>query len=1321
MDKSRISLMLMGPPPEKREQPVDFDPFDGPEIGCTIPTTEAQREVFVAAQMGPEASCAYNESVSLELIGALDTARMETAIARLIERHEALRGCLSADGLKVVVLETVDIKPTVLDLSGKSATERQRELDAIAERDMTTPFDLRNGPVFRVLLIRLAPDLHLLRLTGHHVLVDGWSLGVLMADISRLYSGVRLEPAVRFSDFALAVIEHAGSEDHVRTERYWLDQFQGVLPRLDLPTDLPRPRVKTYNGRRLDIELDAELTRKLKDLATRSGAGFVTTLLTCFEMLLHQITGQTDLVVGLPAAGQNDFDMKQLVGHCVNLLALRSRIDEDRSFLEHLKERRRAVLDANDHQKYTFGTLVRRLNVPREPERIPLVPAVFNVDMNMDAGVAFDGLKHRFISNPRRYEHFELFLNATGNEEKLVLEWSYNTDLFREGTLRGWMDRFATLIGRITSHPDATVADLTGDAPLEGTGRMPPPEWLGTFNDYPKVDIPTLFEEVAGRYPDHVAVERLEERLTYRQLRERVRILSNTLVDLGVKPGDPVGVCMDRVMDLVAAKLAILRAGGCYVPLDPTYPAERLAFMFADSEVKVLFAQRHLLERLVPHQARLLLPDEITEAPDHPMPAIRPDAPAYIMYTSGSTGTPKGVVVPHRGIVRLVRDQSFVPFGPDLTWLQLSNVSFDLSTLEIWGALLNGGRCVLQPQLKPSLQEIVETIHRHQVTSVWFTTGLFNLLVDEHVEHLRGLRHILAGGDALSVTHVKKALRALGPGVLINGYGPTENTTFTTCWAINDEAAIGTSVPIGTPLHNTTVHVLDAHRNPVPVGHKGELWTGGDGVALGYWRRPELTAERFLDDPFRDTPGAKLYRTGDLARWLPDGTLQFIGRADGQVKIRGFRVELGEIENAVNDVPAVKDKVVVVRQGPGGDKVLTCYVVPREEGVAGDAAREDDLILAVREHLRAKLPAYMMPTAFAVIGTVPLTGNGKVDRKALPEPLARASVRKAKHVAPRNPVEQALAALWGKVLNAQGIGIHDNFFDLGGHSLIGIQLLGQVGQQFQRALPLKSLFEAPTIAQFAELLTGEAAVHEWRNLSLIQPEGSGLPLFCVHGSEASHFLPKHLGPTRPFYAFFHQGEDGRRIEHTTVEGIAAHFVREMKQARPQGPYLLTGYSFGGIVAFEMAQQLIALGDSVPLLVMLDTYSPGIHPEAMKLEWRFYQPVWKPLKRLMIRSFLRRGRRLPPFLRSFYIGDTYNQAMKEYHPRPFPGRITVFKSEYGWGPKDLGWRDLAGGGLNIEIVPGDHFSMIQEPQIERLSRILERVLADADTVQYFDPA
>jgi amino acid adenylation domain-containing protein len=1304
--------------PETHFTPVDHDPFVGRSIQQVIPTTEAQREVLTASEMGHDASCAYNESVSLELTGVLDRSALERAIAQLVERHVSLRSTISPSGTRMIVSEDLSIELPFHDLSVLEPRKRDEQLSRIAQQDMNTAFDLRKGPLFRAALIKLGPEQHHLRLTGHHVVCDGWSLGIMMAEISALYNAAKnggapaLPAAIPFSDYALATFDMARSPEHASIENYWLNLFKGSVPRLDLPTDRPRPKQKSYKGQRLDLDLPQQLVMGLKETATRSGASFVTTLLTVFEVLLHRLTGDSDIVVGLPAAGQSDLDMKHLVGHCVNLLALRSRVDEERPFIEHLRERRTAVLDAFDNQKYTFGTLLRTLNVPRQPGRIPLCPVVFNIDMNMDDGVAFDGLQHRFISNPRAFENFELFLNATGNESKLTLEWGYNTDLFDERTIRGWMEELARIAKRVATNPQASIAELIGDGELTGDRQLPPEAWLGDSPDYPRdKSIARLWDETVIRFGDRTAVEFIDQRLSYAQLDERVHAITAQLIALGVKPGDPVGLCMERSFDMVATMLATLRCGAAFVPFDPSYPADRLQFMFDDTRVNVLVTERSLKNTLPKNDAQVIVLDELRSISSAKTQAQGgPESPAYIMYTSGSTGKPKGVVVPQRAIVRLVKTQNFLPFGPDLTFLQLSNTSFDASTLEIWGALLNGGRLVLQPQLKPTLLEITDTIREKGVTTVWFTAGLFNVLVDEQPERLHGLRHILTGGDVLSVPHVKKAMKVLGPGVLINGYGPTENTTFTCCHII-DERSIKGSVPIGRPINHTTVHVLDEHMKPVAIGQKGELYTGGDGVALGYWKRPDLTAERFVDDPF--DRGRKMYKTGDVVRWTPDGLIEFIGRTDLQVKVRGFRVELGEIENALNDMPGLKDRVVMARDEVAGEKQLVAYLLPNDSALSTAGAAHETFIAAARTFLEERVPQHMVPTAYMVMPEFPLGPNGKVDRKALPPPTPPKPTMRARHVAPRTHIEMELCTIWNKALGMEDIGVHDNFFDLGGHSLTGIQLLAQVEQRFDTSIEFKQLFMAPTVAQMALLLERLQNVQFSDLLLPLRTTGSRAPLICIHGDEANVFLPKYLSAEQPFYAITHQGEDGLPIKYTDVRSIASFYVSELKKRKPTGPYQLCGYSFGGLVAYEMAQQLTQLGDEVPVVIMLDAYAPQPFVQIMSSERKFHEPLKNVLMRGIIQVVRLFKERLPARLRNFAIIDTYDKAIAGYEAKPYAGRVAVMKATDSPGPRDMGWKALVTGELILKSTTGDHYSLIKEPHVQQLAQVMEEVMDRSD--------
>jgi len=691
--------------------------------------------------------------------------------------------------------------------------------------------------------------------------------------------------------------------------------------------------------------------------------------------------------------------------------------------------------------------------------------------------------------------------------------------------------------------------------------------------------------------------------------------------------------------------------------------------------------------------------------------------PAYVMYTSGSTGRPKGVCIPNRAIVRLVRNSNYLEFSKELVFLQLSNVSFDASTLEIWGALLNGAQLVLIPQQKPTLSEITDAIHRYGVTTVWFTSGLFNLLVDEHLIELATLKNILTGGDVLSVPHISKALEALGPGVLINGYGPTENTTFTCCYPINDLNDIPGSIPIGYPIANTQVYILDKDQNPVGIGEEGELYTGGSGLALGYLNQAELTAEKFIDDPFSveanlpsGQAGAKMYKTGDLVRWSTDGRIEFVGRVDNQIKLRGFRIELGEIEAALLELEDVKDGVVICREDRPDDKQIIAYYVDNNENSTEE--RSNEIRSNIERIIRSQLPDHMVPTAFVKMQELPLNPNGKVDRKALPQPDIRTHVRNEKFESPRDHLERTLASIWQQLLGVEQIGVHDNFFELGGHSLLGISMFEQIKKQFDQELSLSALFQAPTVAKLASMLKDGGYKQLWENLSPIQPNGSFPPFFCVHGDEANYFIPQYLGKVQPFYAFFHQGEDGSKIKYTKVEDLATHFIKEMKTVRSKGPYYLGGYSFGGIVAYEMAQQLIAEGEEIGLLAMFDTAEPNEHARSMDEEKKFYDPIKKAIMRPMAQRYLNSGNPIPPKLRHFYIIDTYDKAIHAYKAKKLKGDLTLFRAKATTGNAKMGWEDLVQGEVTVHEVPGDHYSMIKEPDVRVLAEKLAEQLDHA---------
>ncbi|MGH1396829.1 MAG: non-ribosomal peptide synthetase [Trichormus sp.] len=1051
---------------------VDFDPFAEGELLLTAPATESQKEIWASVQMDDSANCAYNESTSLRLTGELNLAALELALQELVQRHEALRTTFSTDGSTLCIVDSLEIDIPVIDLSSLESKERDVQVAKLLKQEVEQPFDLEHGPLFRSKIIKLHQQEYLVTLTAHHIICDGWSWGVLMPDLGQMYSalkqGIRanLEPPEKFSEYAILEESEEQSLEAIATEQYWLEQFSDSVPIVDFPTDRPRPPLRTFNAAREDWQINSELVTKIKQLGTKFGCSFMTTILAGFEVWLHRLTGQNDLVVGIAAAGQAASGQYNLVGHCVNLLPLRTQINNAQTFSEYLQARRSTILDGYDHQQFTFGSLVKKLSLPRDSSRIPLVPITFNIDQGLDSDqLPFLGLEVEFFSNPRSFENFELFINATELRGQLTLECQYNTNLFDADTIRRRMAEFETLLLGIVANPDQTIAKLPI---LPAVEQQLLATWNQTQTDYPQDKcIHQLFEEQVERTPDAIALVFQEQQLTYRQLNSRANQLAQYLRNLGIGADALVGICVDRSFEMVVGLLGILKAGGAYVPLDPGYPQERLQFMLADTDIKLLLTQKQLVEKLPTHTASVICLDTDWDSIsqntiDNPNTSVKPDNLAYVMYTSGSTGQPKGVSVIHQGVVRLVKETNYVNLTDEEVFLQISPISFDASTFEIWGCLLNGAKLVIFPPHTPSLDELGQIIQQYNVTTLWLTAGLFHLIVDEKIDALKPLRQLLAGGDVLSVSHVQKFLSTVENCKLINGYGPTESTTFTCCYEIKAPLKPGASIPIGQPIANTQVYILDSHLQPVPIGITGELYIGGDGLAREYFQRPDLTAERFIPHPFSLDPESRLYKSGDLARYLPDGNIEYLGRIDNQVKVSGFRIELGEIETALLQYPTVKEAVAIVREDTPGEKLLVSYFVP-ETG-------EDNVpvISELRQFLKQKLPDYMVPKVLMALETMPLNANGKVDRRGLPKPDADRPELAANYVAPRTPIEQTIADVWTEVLKVKRVGIYDNFFELGGYSLVGIQVVSRLRQALEVEILMSNLFELPTVAELAQ-------------------------------------------------------------------------------------------------------------------------------------------------------------------------------------------------------------------------------------------------------------
>jgi amino acid adenylation domain-containing protein len=1039
-----------------------------------VPLSFSQQRLWFLDQYEPNSSV-YNIPSGLRLRGSLNIGALEQSLNEILHRHESLRTTFSmVDGEAVqVIAPSVEPSLAVVDLRDHPEGEREEEARRLVSEEAGRPFDLARGPLFRSKLLRLGEDDHVLLLTMHHIVSDGWSMGILYRELSALYEAFcegKPSPlsglSIQYADFAVWQRDWLQGEVLESQLSYWKKQLEGIPAILNLPTDRPRPAVKSYRGAWRSIELSKVLSERLKAFSRKEGVTLFMTLLAAFQALLYRYTGQDDIVIGSPIANRNRAEIEGLVGFFVNMLVLRSNFSDNPTFKELLAQVREMALDAYEHQDLSFEKLVEKLQPERSLTHSPLFQVMFVLQNAPRTSLTFEELSASPVRIEAETAKFDLTLSMSETGEGMSGLVEYNSDLFDGATIDRLLDHFQILLEGIIGNPDQQISELPLMTQAEQHQLLI--EWNDTEKEYPKNKcIHELFEEQVAKTPDGVAVLFDNQQLTYRELNERANQLARYLRKLGVGPEVLVGISVERSLEMVVGLLGILKAGGAYVPLDPEYPKERLAFMLEDTHAPILLTQQRLVDGLPAHNAHVVRLDRdweeiAAESDKNPISGTAADNLAYVVYTSGSTGQPKGVEVRHQAVLRLLIGIDYVRLDANQSFLQLAPTSFDASTFEIWGALLHGARCVIFPGKVPIPSELGNILRHYHVSTLWLTASLCNTVIDEAPEALSEVRQLLMGGEALSVSHVQRALGLLPGTQIINGYGPTESTTFTCCYAIPprlDENI--SSISIGRPIANTEVYLLDSHLSPVPIGISSELYIGGDGLARGYLNRPELTAEKFIPHPFSHEPGARLYKTGDLARYRPDGNIEFLGRTDHQVKIRGFRIELAEVEAVLSQHPAVRETVVVAREDIRGEKKLAAYVVPNQESISTTSN--------LRSFLKQKLPEYMVPSSFVTLDALPLMPNGKVDRRALPAP-DQSRPELISFVAPRTPVEELLAKIWSGVLKVEKVGVHDNFFELGGHSLLATQVISRVHDTFHLNLPLQSLFENPTIDGLARMI-----------------------------------------------------------------------------------------------------------------------------------------------------------------------------------------------------------------------------------------------------------
>lgn len=1030
-----------------------FDPFAGSQISHTVPLTPEQEEIWLSVQLGGlAANLAYNESIVLRIDGTIDVAALQRALNKLVDRHEALRCTLGGDGRQVCVLSQLPLPLELHDVADLDALARTDALEAVKRRSVGVPFDLAWGPLVRATLVRSRVDRHALVFVAHHLVCDGWSMGVIVRELGMLYAAERqgVPPSLiagpQLSDYARLRLVEQQSAEMASAVTFWLDQYRDVPPALELPLDLARPAERRMDAERIDVPLPLELVRGLKSTAARLGVSFVVLQLAALQAFLHRITGQTSIVIAVPVAGQLVSGMDSLVGHCVRTLPVRAEVDSTLPFGTFVLLSRSGLLDATEHSLMTFGDLVKRLTIPRDPSRLPLVSVMFNVDPDMGS-LTFDGMPMAIESVPRAYDNFEWYLNATLRGDAVTLESTFNSSLFDAAPMRARLAGFEAMLADIVADPSQTIGELRVMSDAERA------QLLSGSNDTEKaVPAATLVAEFlrfATATPDATAVVSGATSLSYAHLDRASAALAQELLDAGVATGQLVGVLLPRSVDLLIAFLGVLRAGAAYVPLDPAYPADRVDYIVDDTALRACVTDASNEGRLAPTVRRILLDRDLVG----PVALDRsvPSGAAYTIYTSGSTGRPKGVVIEHRNVTNFLSSMTDI-IGIDAAsrMVAVTTPSFDISVLELFLPLTVGATVVIASDAEVTDgQALAHLLETSQATHFQATPAGYRVLLDAGWRGRRALT-ALVGGEALT-GDLAATLRPC-VGNLWNCYGPTE----TTVWSTVDRVEDG-PVTIGKPIGNTRVYVLDGALRPVPRGVTGELFIGGAGVARGYWQRESLTTERFLSDPF--VAGGRIYRTGDLVRLRIDGRLEWLGRSDFQVKVRGHRIELGEVQARLTDIAGVLEAVVIVREDRPRDQRIVAYV------------RVSDTVLplesAMRDALRRVLPSYMVPQHIVTLPGFPLTPNGKVDRRALPPPLAAGA---ESHRTPATAVAVRLASEIAQLVGVARVGLDDDFFALGGHSLLALRLAGTVRSIWAVELPMRTLFRAPTLLAISEFI-----------------------------------------------------------------------------------------------------------------------------------------------------------------------------------------------------------------------------------------------------------
>lgn len=1321
------------------------------EIEKVIQTTPSQMEIWLACKLGgKEANMAYNESISIQLTGNLSVKSLQEAFLKIIERHDGMRVIISPNGKHLMVLSTYELPIRLRDISEMSSEEKEKFLKKHSLETGTYQFNLTQGPLYVMELIKLDSMHHQLTFTGHHIIFDGWSLGVMLEELGNLYSSIvsgqesGLEIPDALSDYSVELINYTRKSSYKETKKFWTEYLSNPVPDLKLPLDKERPKYRTFACEVLEVSFEDELLTKAKEFSGKQKVSLNHTLLSIFEIFLSHWTQQNDIIVGLPVAGQLLMNKPSLIGHCVHLLPLRSKINPNQTFSEYLQSRRKSYNQTLDHQAISFGSMVQDLQIKRDPSRIPLIPITFNIDMGMDKMLSFKDLNHKLISNPKTYANFEIIINLFGSDNENVFVWTYNKDLFDEFSIAAAGTRYISFIEKILLNPEVKIGDLIDSGSRETT--LPKLDFSVEARDGSDEFVPfiKLIQSNFEHLKDHLALHFHKEVISYQSMGNKVRSFAGFLMKNGIGPGDIIGVHLDRSPELIFSILGILQAGAAYLPIDVDFPEERVKFMLKDANVKSFFSEKNDFAWGDLEAKRLAIDHDVFHLYSgeyHPVTML-PNDPVFIIYTSGSTGVPKGVVLDQNNLYQFSKHYVEMPgIKPGDRVLGITSVSFDMHWMELIIPLAYGASLFLMDKYhRIDAREIIKALEKHKITQLSATPSHLRSLVNHGLtKKLDGLR-ITSAGEPLTVG-LAEALFQVGDS-LYNIYGPSETTIFATIKKVEPGSKL---ITIGKPVPGTIILIVDEEGNIIKgTGKVGELIIGGTGVGVGYLNRPELNREKFIESPFPSYKG-RFYKSGDLGHWTEEGEIICMGRMDHQVKIRGQRVELGEIESKISMDEKVEHAAVLKYTEENGDDILRAFVTFKDS--FKDGFDSQMWIEECKAALSKVVSSYMIPAQFVILDQMPLNSNGKIDRNLIKSyPLDGYKIPQAqpkKKAGEFIDTEDRVRALWEKVLQVNDSHSEDNFFEVGGHSLLAVELISLIEKEFKVNLPLSILFEYPSIKLIASQVNRLLEEDQKSNSGCLVKIKEGDPnkvLFFIHGVGLNpieiNTLVQNMDEYQTIWGLQSPAVvDSTIAPMTNLEEIANYYISQIKSAGLSGPYNLMGNSFGGIIAFEMANQLSKAGERVSFLGMIDTVAfqnDGIRDNFIKWIGTLFHKLWFEVKLIFkdfkfYRQFRRKyikekwhnllerfskNKGTDLYSRIKHIERVNFEAWRNYNHVPIDVKITLFLAErktfYVEDSKTFGWSPFS---REIEIIkmPGEHADMLKPPHGEKFSKTLQAIL------------